>query len=65
MGVDKRIGEPLADKSAVGSDKSAPTLGLEYFVNIHYYLSFFFHFLTNETPIAASRKNSAAVPKTS
>jgi hypothetical protein len=35
MEVDKRIGQRLADKSAVRGDKSAPTVGLEVFVNRH------------------------------
>ncbi len=35
MDVDKRIGPLLADKSAVGCDKSAPTAWLVYFVNVH------------------------------
>ncbi len=36
MDIDKRIGQRLADKSAVGDDKSAPTVWPEYFVNLHY-----------------------------
>jgi hypothetical protein len=35
MDVDKRTGQRLADKSAVGGDKSAPTVGPRYFVNVH------------------------------
>ena len=35
MQNDKRIGHPLADKSAVGGDKSAPTVWPEDFVNGH------------------------------
>jgi hypothetical protein len=35
MDVDKRIGEPLADQSAVGSDKSAPPVWPQEFVNGH------------------------------
>ncbi len=35
MDVDKIVGQPLADKSAVGGDQSAPTVLLEEFVNEH------------------------------
>ncbi len=35
MHVDKFIGLRLADKSAVGCDKSAPTVWPEYFVHLH------------------------------
>jgi len=35
MDVGKRIGQRLADKSAVGCDKSAPTVWPEDFVNLH------------------------------
>ncbi len=39
MDIDKIIGHPLADKSAVGDDKSAPTVWSRYFVNMHYCVS--------------------------
>ena len=35
MMVIQRIRHALADKSAVGCDKSAPTVGPRYFVNVH------------------------------
>jgi len=35
MDVDKIIGQVLADQSAVGGDKSAPTVGPDYFVHLH------------------------------
>jgi hypothetical protein len=36
MEFDKRIGQRLADKSAVGCDKSAPTVGPWEFVDVYY-----------------------------
>ena len=35
MDIDKIIGHSLADQSAVGCDKSAPTLWPQYLVNLH------------------------------
>jgi len=35
--VDKRIAQRLADQSAVGCDKSAPTVGSQEFVNLDKY----------------------------
>ncbi len=35
MDIDKIFGHPLADKSAVGCDKSAPTVWPREFVNLH------------------------------